>query len=50
LGFAGDFDPAVAAWHGMIDDVKFGFLFGAHFCLSFAIALAARWIAATIGT
>src|SRR3990167_5481561 len=29
-GFAGDFNPAVAARYRMVDDVKISFLFGAH--------------------
>ncbi len=50
LRFAGDFDPAVAARNRMIDDVKIGFLFGAHLLISLDIMSAARWMAATIGT
>ena len=50
LSFAGDLDPAVAARDRMIDDVKIGFLLGAHFFDSFDIMSAARWMAATIGT
>ena len=50
LGFAGDFDPAVAARQRMINDVKIALLLDAHDCFSFAINAAARSMAATIGT
>ena len=41
-GFSRDFDPAIAARYRMVDDLKIGFLFRAHFLLSLAITSDAR--------